>query len=166
MCGKINCGRSGRIGFDAYVVSKVQPKLKKSLGKAAFVIAALQCLRSYSFPELRIDAPHRSFSGTSCLICNAKSYGGGMLFCPDADMTDGVLDVLILQETRRLELARFLLLALCGKAVTRDWVHRMQAKTLRISGSSEIMVQTDGELAGNLPLDVGIADLAFPLVTS
>jgi YegS/Rv2252/BmrU family lipid kinase len=152
------------IGFDAYVVSKVQPKLKKLLGKAAFVIAAIHCLRSYTFPEFRITAGNRTFSGTSCLVCNAKSYGGGMLFCPNADMTDGVLDVLILQGKRRVELTRFLLQAWCGKAVKRDWIHRIQTKALRIDGSSEVMVQADGELAGQLPLDIGIADLAFPLV--
>lgn len=164
-------GESGRrflfvagIGFDAYVVSKVQSKLKKKLGKGAFAIEAVRCLRSYTFPEFRITADNRAFSGTSCLVCNARSYGGGMLFCPDANMTDGILDILILQGKRRVELARFLLQALCRKAVTRDWIHRIRAKTLRIEGSSEVMVQTDGELSGQLPLDIGVADLAFPLV--
>jgi len=152
------------IGFDAYVVSKVQPMLKKKLGKAAFVIAAIHCLRSYTFPEIRIAAGNRTFSGTSCLVCNARSYGGGLLFCPNADMADGVLDVLILQGKRRVELIRFLLQAWCGTAARRDWIHRIRAKTLKIDGSSEVMVQADGELAGQLPLDIGIADLAFPLV--
>ena len=87
-----------------------------------------------------------------------------MLFCPDADMTDGLLDVLILQEKRRIALAGFLLQALLGKAMKRDWIHRIQAKKLRITGSSEVMVQTDGELAGNLPLDISIDGRTFPLV--
>lgn len=164
-------GGSGRrflfvagIGLDAFVVSRVRPRLKKMLGKAAFVIEAIHGLHRYSFPEFRVIAEERTFSATGCLVCNARSYGGGMLFCPDADMADGVLDILILQGKRRIELARFLLLALCGKAVTRDWVHRIKAKALRIDGPPEIMVQTDGELAGNLPLDVGLAGSAFPLV--
>lgn len=164
-------GESGRrflfvagIGFDAHVAAKVPPKLKKKLGKTAFAITAIRCLRSYAFPEFRIDVGGRTFSGTSCLVCNARSYGGGMLFCPDADMTDGLLDILILQGKRRVELALFLLQALRGKAVTRDWIHRIQAKELRIVGSSEVMIQADGELAGHLPLEVGIADRPFPLV--
>lgn len=152
------------IGFDAYVVSKVRPKLKKKLGKAAFVIAAIHCLRSYSFPEFRVAAGKRIFPATSCLVCNAKSYGGGMVFCPNADMADGVLDILILQEKRRIELARFLLQALCRRAGTRSWVHRIRAKELKIDGPPEIMIQTDGELAGHLPLEIGVSALAFPLV--
>jgi diacylglycerol kinase (ATP) len=152
------------IGFDAYVVSNVRPKLKKKLGEAAFMIEAVRSLCSYAFPEFRIVADNRIYTGTSCLVCNAKSYGGGMLFCPDADMTDGILDIMILQGKRRVELARFLLLAWCGKAVKRSWVHRTQAKALKIDRNSEVMVQTDGELAGQLPLDISVADLAFPLV--
>jgi diacylglycerol kinase (ATP) len=164
-------GGSGRrflfvagIGLDAFVVSRVRPGLKKRLGKAAFVITAIHCLCSYSFPEFRVTAGGKAFSATSCLVCNARSYGGGMLFCPDADMADGVLDILILQGKRRIELARFLLLALCGKAVSRDWVHRLKAESLSIDGPPEIMVQTDGELAGNLPLDLGLVGSVFPLV--
>jgi len=152
------------IGFDADVVAKVPPNLKKKFGKAAFAITAIRCLRGYAFPEFRIDVENKTFSGTSCLVCNARSYGGGMLFCPNADMTDGLLDILILQEKHRVELAVFLLQALLGKAVTRGWIHRIQAKKLRITGSSEVMVQTDGELAGKLPLDISIDDRAFPLV--
>ena len=163
-------GGSGRrflfvagIGFDAYVVSSVNPRLKKMLGKAAFMIEAVRSLCNYTFPEFRIVAGNREFSGTSCLVCNAGSYGGGLLFCPEADMTDGLLDILILQGRRRAELARFLLQAWLGKAATRDWVHRMQAKALKIDGSSEVMVQTDGELAGLLPLEISVAERAFPL---
>ncbi len=152
------------IGFDADVVAKVQPKLKKKLGKAAFVITAIHSLRNYAFREFRVDVGNKTFSGTSCLVCNARSYGGGMLFCPNADMTDGLLDILILQGKRRVELAGFLLQALRGKAITRDWIHRIQARNLRVAGSSEVMVQTDGELAGRLPLDIAIDDRAFPLV--
>jgi YegS/Rv2252/BmrU family lipid kinase len=168
--GKLG-GESGRrflfvagIGFDADVAANVPPTLKKKLGKAAFAITAIRSLRNYAFPEFRVDVGGKTFSGTSCLVCNARSYGGGMLFCPNADMTDGLLDILILQGKRRVEFAGFLLQALRGKAIERDWIHRIQARGLKIVGSSEVMVQTDGELAGRLPLDLDIDHRAFPLV--
>jgi hypothetical protein len=35
---------------------------------------------------------------------------------------------------------------------------------LRVEGPREVMIQTDGELVEMLPVDVGLASLAFPLV--
>ena len=152
------------IGYDAYVVSRVRQEFKNKLGKGVFFIEAIRGLRDYAFPEFQVVVGDRTFTATSCLACNARSYGGGLLFCPGADMRDGLLDILIIQGRRRIELARFLFLAWCGKAATREWVHRLQTKTLRIEGPEEIMIQTDGELVGHLPIDIGLADLAFQLV--
>jgi YegS/Rv2252/BmrU family lipid kinase len=165
------CSGSGRrflfvagIGFDAYVVSKVQSGLKARLGMAAYAVAILHCLQSYSFPEFRVVVGDQTFTATSCLACNARSYGGGLLFCPNADMRDGLLDILVLEGQHRLGLARFLLQAWCGKPRTYDWVHRLQARSLKIEGPAGVLVQADGEPAGCLPLDIRLDDAAFPLV--
>jgi diacylglycerol kinase (ATP) len=152
------------IGFDAYAVFRVRPALKKKLGMAAYAVAVVDCLRSYSFPEFRVILGDRSFTATSCLACNAKSYGGGLLFCPDADMSDGLLDILILQGHRRLALAWFLLLAWFGKPESGHWIHRLRAESLKIEGPDNVLIQTDGELAGNLPLHVNLIHSTFPLV--
>jgi diacylglycerol kinase (ATP) len=152
------------IGFDAHAVSWVPPGLKKKLGMAAYAIAILECLRSYSFPEFQVIAGERTFAATSCLACNAKRYGGGLLFCPAARMDDGLLDLLILQGVHRIGLAGFLLQSWFGKPATYHWVHRMQAASLKIEGASEVKVQVDGELAGSLPVAIRLDDARFPLV--
>jgi diacylglycerol kinase (ATP) len=168
--GRLSSGSERRfvfvagIGFDAYVVTKVRPRIKKKLGMTAYALEAVRCLQAYGFPEFQVTAGGRILTATSCIVCNAKSYGGGLQFCPDANMTDGLLDVLILQGRHRLGLATFLLQAWYGKAATRTWVHRVRTQSLKIVGSSEVLVQTDGELAGHLPLDITISDRAFPLV--
>jgi diacylglycerol kinase (ATP) len=153
------------IGFDAYVVSRIRPQLKANVGMAAFASAIVDCLKSYSFPEFQITTQdNRTFTATSCLAANARSYGGGLLFTPDADTRDGMLDLLILQGRRRLKLARFLFCAWLGKPETGDWIHRLRAREFRIDGPADAFVQADGELAGCLPLEVGLAPSSFPLV--
>jgi diacylglycerol kinase (ATP) len=168
--GQIGSGSGRRfvfvagIGFDAHIVSIVRPHIKKRLGMAAYALATLRGLDSYTFPEFRVVTDGESLTATSCIVCNAKSYGGGLVFCPDADMTDGLLDILVLQGRRRFGLACFLFLAWCGKAATSTWIHRLRARSLKIIGPAGIMVQTDGELAGCLPVDIGLDEWAFPLV--
>ena len=152
------------VGYDAYVVSRVRPKLKRRLGKAAFVIEAVRGLRDYSFPEFQVVVDNRTFTATSCLACNTRSYGGGLKFSPEADMTDGLLDVLIVQGRHTFELAHFLLLSWLGKTATHDWVHRLQIRSLKINGPAEVLVQTDGELAGHLPINISLDNLVFPLI--
>jgi len=152
------------IGFDAYVVARVQPEFKKRLGMAAYAVAIVDCLRTYDFPDLHIVAGDQTYRATSCLACNAKSYGGGLLFCPDAEMGDGQLDILVLEGRDRLRLARFLIRAWLGIAETGGWIHRVRTRTLRIDGDARALVQADGELAGNLPIEISLLDKAFPLV--
>jgi YegS/Rv2252/BmrU family lipid kinase len=154
------------IGFDAYVVSQVRAGLKSRLGMVAYAIAILECLRRYSFPEFQVDIGGRVFTATSCLACNAKRYGGGLLFCPSADMSDGLLDVLLLEKQRRLDLARFLFLAWCGKAEKREWIHRIRTRSFKVEGPGNVLVQVDGELAGNIPTAIALENLSFPLAIS
>ncbi len=154
------------IGFDAYVVAKVNTNLKRRLGMAAYALAIIDCLRSYAFPEFQVTVDGRTFTATSCLACNAKNYGGGLLFCPDADMSDGLLDVLILQGCGRFGLAHFLFQAWRKNPLACDWAHRLQASKLKVEGPAGLLVQADGELAGRLPLDIGLAVSAFPLIAA
>jgi YegS/Rv2252/BmrU family lipid kinase len=167
--GKLNAG--GRrflfvagVGFDAFVVAGVNPGLKKKIGMAAYAAAIVSCLRNYSFPEFNVKVEGRAYTATSCLACNAKSYGGGLRFCPGADMADGLLDILILEGRRRVALGCFLLQAWIGRAATHDWVHRIRTRSLRVEGGADVLVQADGELAGGLPVEIGIEDRSFPLV--
>jgi len=152
------------IGLDAFAVFSARPGLKKKFGIAAYVVAIAECFRNYSFPEFLVITGGRTFKATSCLVCNAKSYGGGLLFCPGARMDDGLLDILVLEGERRIRLAGFLLRAWIKKPQSGPWIRRLQAQTLRIEGPAGVLVQTDGELAGHLPLDVRLADTRFPLV--
>jgi diacylglycerol kinase (ATP) len=150
-------------GFDAYVVASAKPKLKKKFGMAAYAATTVDCLRHYSFPEFQATVNGKSFTTISCLACNGKSYGGGLLFCPAAVMNDGLLDFLILERRGRLELAGFLLKAWLGIAATGDWIHRLRADSLQIEGDSRVLVQVDGECAGTAPLEIGLRKNIFPL---
>ncbi len=171
---KVDLGRLGAgmrrflfvagIGFDAHVVASMKPGFKSALGIAAYVAATAACLRSYSFPEFQVIADGRTYTATSCLACNTKSYGGGLLFCPQADMSDGLLDVLVIEGQHRLRLARFLLNAWRGKPETGDWIHRLRVRALRIEGSANVPVQADGERTGSLPLEISLSNSSFPLV--
>lgn len=152
------------IGFDAYVVANVDSSLKNRVGMGAYALAILRCLRTYPFKEFHVNVNESTFKATSCVVANAKSYGGGLLFCPNADMQDGLLDVLVLEGHSRIRLARFLFYAWLGHPERHEWIHRLQSRSVSVTGSGDIMVQADGEPAGTLPVDIRILSSTFPLV--
>lgn len=170
--GKIATGNDRRfvfvagIGFDAYAVYRARPALKAKIGMAAYAVAILECLRDYKFPEFQATLDGQTFNATSCLVCNSRKYGGGLVFCPDADMTDGFLDVLVMEGANKLALARFLISAWLGIPEKHDWVHRIKAKEVRFEGPAAVRIEADGELAGQLPVRISVSEKVFPLVVA
>ena len=152
------------IGFDAHVAASVRSAEKDALGVGAYVLAGLRCLNSYPFREFQVVVDRRSFTATGCIVANMKRYGGGMVFCPKADMQDGLLDILIINQRNKFRIARFFFNAWLGRAESGPWIQRLQSRSVSLSGSGDIRIQVDGEIAGTLPVDISILPSAFPLV--
>jgi len=152
------------VGFDAHVVAHTPPAAKGKLGIATFYFSSLISLATYRFPELRIDFAGESIPAVVCIVANSKGYGGGLALNPEADMADGLVDVLALQTRSRFGLARFVLSALRGKPADYPWVRRFRTRSLRIEGPPDVGVQADGELVGTLPVEISLKERSFPLV--
>jgi diacylglycerol kinase (ATP) len=151
------------VGVDAYIVSKIRPR-RRLLGMANFYLASLRAFRTYAFSEFRVLGGDETLSATSCIIANAHSYGGGLVFTPDADMGDGLFDVLILQGKPGVEHFRFILSAWLGKPRQVSCIQRRRLPAVRVEGARGVWVQADGELMGALPIDVTMTPASFPLV--
>ena len=170
--GEMRAGQNRRftfvagIGFDAWAVHAARPALKSRIGMAAYAVAVAECLRHYEFPQFEITANGSTYNATSCLVCNARSYGGGLSFCPDADMADGLLDILIIEGVRRAALVGFLFSAWVRPGRVPAWARRLRTKELRVEGPSSAYIETDGELAGMLPATFSLSEKFLPLMVS
>lgn len=152
------------IGFDAYIVSKVRPGMKARMGEAAYLIEVLRSVAGYSYSRFQVITEAGSFNATSCIVANARGYGGKLVFSPEADLGDGFFDLLILEESSWLGYVRFLRSAQRGKPREFPWVRRCRCRTVKIEGPRGIWVQADGELFGTLPVDITIVPSCYPLV--
>jgi diacylglycerol kinase family enzyme len=152
------------VGFDAYVAARVRPSLKARIGIAAYYVQVLRSLAAYDFPEFEVVVGSENLTATSCLIASAHSYGGELVLTPDADMCDGYFDLLLVQTRRKWDYARLLLCAKIGKRAFFPWTQRRRVQSVRIAGPRGLWVQADGELAGTLPVEIGLSPAAFPLM--
>ncbi len=152
-------------GFDAYMIKQIQSLgLKKRLGQIVFILGALKAIMKYSYPPLEvvIDKKIRE-KGTFVLVSNTSRYGVYFTISPRANPVDGLLDVFIYKKSGYLAMLglifrvaftffHFNALSFFPVFMKRTAVY--QAKSVRISSNRYVYTQLDGELSGNLPVEI------------
>lgn len=83
-------------------------------------------------------------------VANGKSYGGGMQVCPDASMTDGLFDVMILHPVSKPEFIKVFPKVFKGAHIGHPQVRVY--RSARVSISSSAIAYADGERIGGLPV--------------
>lgn len=146
-------------GFDAQVGERVNQGFKWARGTTAYLLAVAETLAKLKAAdlELTIDGRNFAFRANLCAIANASSYGGGMKIAPMAQIADGALDVIVVEEVGRLELLQqFPKMAISGSHVSHPKVHCLRGREIRATVSAAWPYLVDGEMGGRVPLEVQI----------
>lgn len=89
---------------------------------------------------------------TMAVVANGKFLGGGFMAAPNADMSDGLLDVVIMKNSGSLKMLDELVNLKSGEHFDDDNIMYAQAKTVSIkSKERDVTVTLDGEPIGILP---------------
>lgn len=96
-------------------------------------------------------------------VGNGASYGGGMRICPQADTTDGLLDVLIGGAVSRTTLVRLKPRVYQGTHITHPLVTYTRCRSVRIDAVG-ITTYADGERVCPLPVTVTVEPAALTLL--
>jgi len=154
-------------GFDARVTLRAN-KMRYPRGPLRYTVAAVaELMRGYTLPftiELSglapgaLDNPEGEHAvvhtdAVMAPIGNTRTYGGGMLVCPDALADDGYLDITVVGAVSRLEMARLLPALSAGKRIDHPSTKRYRARRITVSADGGYAT-ADGEPAGMLPVTV------------
>lgn len=142
-------------GLDARAIELVNWPLKKKLGPLAYVLAGLKAMTE-SLPTISVSDGDKVIRGELALIGNGKLYGGTYRIFPDADFCDGHLDVCVFPKTSWPVLLRCGWSLLLKGRLPERTVVRFRAKSFNITSSGDAAFEVDGELAGRLPVHVGV----------
>ncbi len=88
------------IGLDAKMISATNPELKKRVGWLAYIEAIARIARDVDAVRLHYTldgSPERSTTVHTLLIGNCGSLPGGVLMLPEAEIDDGLLDVVAMR---------------------------------------------------------------------
>ena len=144
-------------GFDA-VVNERANRMVRPGGPSRYVLALMRELatfrpRTYT---LEIDGVTRTQRAMLVSVANTPSLGGGMRIVPDAELTDGLLDVFIVHPLSRAALLRVLPRVYAGEHVHHPAVEFVRARHVRID-ADDVVAYADGERIGALPVEVEVA---------
>ena len=140
-------------GFDS-VVNERANQMKWPKGPAKYNAAIALELPKFKAIEFKIFADEQVLEVEAMLIAigNGCSYGGGMRVCPDADLNDGLFDVMILHPISKIEFIKVFPTVYTGRHVNHPEVEIIRARKIRIESSA--IAYADGERIGQLPVQV------------
>ncbi|WP_084460540.1 diacylglycerol kinase family protein [Nocardia kruczakiae] len=144
-------------GFDARVTLRAN-RMRRPKGSLRYSFAAVPELLGQLGVPYRIElsgepgeAGDRVVETEAVMVAvgNTRTYGGGMLICPDAIVDDGLLDLTVVGAMSRLEMVRLLPALAAGKRIDHPAVGHYRARTITLTAA--VPATADGDPAGVLP---------------
>ncbi|MGE0778965.1 diacylglycerol kinase [Mycolicibacterium sp.] len=151
-------------GFDSLVTDRTN-RMRWPHGRMRYnlaMLAELSQLRLLPF-RLSFDGTELCTELTLAAFGNTRSYGGGMLICPDADPHDGQLDATMVASASRTRLVRLFPTVFKGTHVHLDEVRTARARTITVD-SPGINAYADGEYVCPLPVEVSAVPRALKIL--
>jgi diacylglycerol kinase (ATP) len=139
-------------GFDSRVNDRAN-RLRWPKGPQRYnvaILAELPVFKPLPF-VLELDGERWETDAMLVAVGNAKSYGAGMKVTPDADVDDGLVDVMVLGPVSKPEFLKTFPKVFKGTHVSHPAVTMRRAKVVSLS-SPGVTAYADGEYLDDLPI--------------
>lgn len=150
-CGRIN-GKSfiniSGTGFDVAVLEKTEELKSIYPGEKAYRKALKAVLKAYKPLEAMVsidDGPFEKRRISIIEVANGQYFGGGMHVAPQAQIRDGLFDLIVIRDIPKALLIYLLPLFLLGQHVRTGLAKRMLVRKVVIR-SENMTVNIDGRL--------------------
>lgn len=143
-------------GFDSDA-NRIANETRLVRGNLVYAYGALRALLRWRPAQFTVTLDgERTTAATGYTIAaaNSKAYGGGMWLAPDASLTDGLLDVVIVEHTPKLRFVRLLPTVFKGAHIEHESVHVLKARQVEIAAERPFVMYADGDPVGPLPVTV------------
>ena len=154
-------------GFDSEA-NRIANQARLVRGNLVYAYSAIRALASWrpaTFALTLDGSREHTVTGYSVGAANSKAYGGGMYAAPNAELDDGLLDILLLADMPK----RRFLTSLMPKVFKGTHIHEpevtvLQATEATISADRPFTVYADGDPIAELPVTVRALPAAVQVV--
>lgn len=159
----------GGVGLDSEAARYASGAFRGIPGRLRYVASALWAFRSFEAPTLNIEFP-----GTQILplqaqsllagVLNSPTYGGGVRLAPDAQIDDGWLDLVIVEDLDLWKVMGILPALMRSGQLQTPHRKRARVKRLRLTTNPPCSFHGDGEIIGPTPVEVEIVPHAVQIL--
>jgi len=139
-------------GFDSDC-NRIANETKLVRGNLVYLYAALRALVAWRPARFTVvvDGERHEVAGYSVAVANSRSYGGGMLIAPGAELDDGRLDIVIIGAAPKLRFLRSLPSVFKGAHVRDPSVRVHRGSVVEVAADRPFEIYADGDPIGSVP---------------
>jgi diacylglycerol kinase (ATP) len=166
--GTLAVGYAG-VGFDGEVTGFAN-QVKHLRGPLVYPYAVIHTLATFKPPRMRIEHDDGTFEGGAMFVvaANLPRFGGGMRIAPDAEIDDGLLDLVIVREIPRRTLLSVFPKVYTGRHVSHPAVTIVRTRRASIALDRAMTMYGGGEplreLAAGEAVEIGVAPGALRVI--
>jgi diacylglycerol kinase (ATP) len=154
-------------GFSDVVGEKLTPAIKQAWGPLAYLrgaAAALPELQAYRTRIILDGQKQLAAELYNVVIANGRFVAGGLPIAPDADPSDGLLDVVLIPTHPAAKIAWLAAEILLGKHLAGSAIVFRRAKKIAVRSRPRMWFNVDGEPVGTVPAVFEIVPRALNFV--
>lgn len=151
------------VGYDAEVVRRRNGFNRYIRGTIPYLASLAATLLTYENREISVTVGERTSARTinALVMAIGRYFGGGMRIAPDADLSDGLFDVVTIGNVGRLELLFNFPTVYRGTHLSNPKVSVERARAIEVKSPRRTLIQADGELLGETPARFEIVSRAL-----
>jgi len=152
------------VGFDAHVVAGVDLRLKRWIGKGAYILSAVRQLLTFRYPRYRVVIDGQACEAASVIVAKGHFYGGRFVCAPDARIDQPDFHVCLFERGGRWHMLRYGLALALGRLPRAAGYRILRGRSVMIEGPPGDPVQGDGDIIAQLPAKFEIAPRTIALI--
>ena len=141
-------------GMSGAIAQRANDTTKVLGGKISYLWATVAVFARWQNSELRVTVDDESRVGQmhDVVVANGRTFGGGMIICPEAEPDDGLFDVLTIGDLTKADLLVTLPKTYRGRHLPHPKAELLRGAVVTIDADAPLPVELDGEQPGTTPV--------------
>src|SRR5918995_1875322 len=141
------------IGFES-IANRIANETDRLGGGLVYLYAGLRTLARWKAARFTITLDRErtfSYAGYSVQVANSRAFGGGFFIAPEAELDDGLFDVVSVGHSGKLRFLAGMPKARKGTHIQEERVKVVRAADVKVTADRKFAVYADGEHLADLP---------------